>query len=65
MTEFTTDGKMIKEWAASKVTSATKMANGHILAASHHDRIVIEYDASGKKVWEYKDEYHIFRARRR
>jgi len=65
VTEFTPDGKVVKEWGAPQVTTATKMANGNILAASHHDRIVIEYDASGKKVWEYKDEYHIFRARRR
>jgi hypothetical protein len=42
------------------------MANGSILAASHGDRGVVELDANGKKVWEYKDpEYHIFRARRR
>ena len=65
VTEYTPDGKVVREWAAPQVTTATKMSNGNILAASHHDQKVIEYDPSGKKVWEYKDEYHIFRARRR
>ncbi|MSR54549.1 MAG: hypothetical protein EXS09_14860 [Gemmataceae bacterium] len=65
VTEYTPDGKVVKEWAAPQVTTATKMSNGNILAASHHEQKVIEYDPSGKKVWEYKDEYHIFRARRR
>jgi HEAT repeat protein len=65
VTEYTPDGKVVKEWSTPNVTTATKMANGNILAASHSDQKVIELDASGKKVWEYKDEYHIFRARRR
>ena len=65
VTEYTPDGKVVKEWTAPNVTTATKMANGNILAASHSDQKVIELDSSGKKVWEYKDEYHIFRARRR
>jgi outer membrane protein assembly factor BamB len=65
VTEYTPDGKVVKEWSAPQVTTATKLSNGHILAASHNDKRVIEYDASGKKVWEYKDEYHIFRAKRR
>ena len=66
VTEYTPDGKAVKEWSAPNVTTATKMANGNILAASHSDRGVVELDPNGKKVWEYKDpEYHIFRARRR
>lgn len=66
VTEYTPDGKMVKEWSTPNVTTATRMANGHILAASHGDRGVVEFDQTGKKVWEYKDpEYHIFRARRR
>lgn len=66
VTEYTPDGKVVKEWAAPQVTTATKMTNGHILAASHNDMKVVEYDANGKKVWEYKDDqYHIFRAKRR
>ena len=40
-------------------------SNGNILAASHSDQKVIELDPSGTKGWEYKDEYNIFRARRR
>ena len=66
VTEFTPDGKVVKEWSTPNVTTATRMANGNILAASHGDKGVVELDPSGKKVWEYKDpEYHIFRARRR
>ena len=65
VTEYTPDGKVVKEWSTPNVTTATKMANGNILAASHSDQKVIELDPTGKKVWEYKDEYHIFRARRR
>jgi HEAT repeat protein len=66
VTEYTPDGKVVKEWSTPNVTTATRMANGNILAASHGDRGVVELDANGKKIWEYKDpEYHIFRARRR
>jgi outer membrane protein assembly factor BamB len=66
VTEYSPDGKVVKEWTTPNVTTATKMANGNVLAASHSDRRVVEFDPSGKKVWEYKDpEYHIFRARRR
>jgi hypothetical protein len=66
VTEYTPDGKVVKEWTTPNVTTATRMANGNILAASHGDKGVIELDPSGKKVWEYRDpEYHIFRARRR
>ena len=65
VTEYTPDGKVVKEWSTPNVTTATKMSNGNILAASHSDQKVVELDPSGKKVWEYKDEYHIFRAKRR
>ena len=65
VTEYTPDGKMVKEWSTPNVTTATKMANGNILAASHSDQKVIELDPTGKKVWEYKGASPIFRARRR
>lgn len=68
VTEYTPDGKVVKEWVAPNVTTATRMTNGHILAASHSDKKVIELDPSGKKVWEYGGgsyEFHIFRAKRR
>ena len=65
VTEYTPDGKVVKEWTTPQVTTATKLNNGNILAASHNDQKVIELDPTGKKVWEYKDEYHIFRAKRR
>lgn len=65
VTEFTPDGKVVWEWNAPAVTTATRLPNGNILAASHSQSNVSEYDRAGKKIWEYKDEYHIFRARRR
>lgn len=68
VSEYTPDGKLVKEWAAPNITTATKVGNGNILAASHNDKKVVEYDPAGKKVWEFggeKHEYNIFRARRR
>ena len=65
MTEYTPDGKVVKEWSTPNVTTATKMANGNILAASHSRQKVIELDSTGKKVWEYKGATPIFRAKRR
>jgi HEAT repeat protein len=63
--EYTPDGKVVKEWSTPNVTTATRLANGNILAASHNESKVVEYDPSGKKVWEHKGENHVFRARRR
>ena len=54
VSEYTPDGKLVKEWSTPNVTTATKMTNGNILAASHSDQKVIELDSNGKKVWEYK-----------
>ena len=68
VSEFSVDGKLVREWGTPNVTTATKIGNGNILAASHNDKRVIEYDQAGKKVWEFGGsghEYHIFRARRR
>ncbi|WP_157369372.1 HEAT repeat domain-containing protein [Zavarzinella formosa] len=65
VTEYTPDGKQVFEWSTPGVTTATRLTNGNLLAASHGGKIVIEYDRGGKKVWEYKDDFHIFRARRR
>jgi HEAT repeat protein len=65
VTEYTPDGKVVREWSAPNVTTATKMTNGNILAASHSDHKVIELDPNGKKVWEFKGESPIFRAKRR
>src|SRR5262245_3776542 len=66
VTEYTPEGKVVKEWNTPGVTTATKLTNGNVLAASHNNQGVVEYDPSGKKVWEYKDDgYHVFRAKRR
>ncbi len=68
VSEYTPDGKLVREWTSPNVTTATKVANGNILAASHNDKRVVEYDPTGKKVWEFgggSHEFHIFRAKRR
>jgi HEAT repeat protein len=65
VTEYTPEGKVVREWKADGVTTATKLNNGNILVASHNNRNVVEYDAANKKVWDYTDEFHIFRAKRR
>ena len=44
VTEYSPDGKVVKEWNAPQVTTATKLSNGNILAASHNDQKVIELD---------------------
>ena len=65
VTEYDPSGTVVKEWSSPGVTTATRLTNGNILAASHGNQTAIEYDRTGKKVWEYKDEFHIFRAKRR
>ena len=65
VTEFTAEGKVVREWNTTNVTTATKLLSGGILVASHGGRNVIEYDLSGKQVWEYKSEFNVFRAKRR
>jgi HEAT repeat protein len=63
--EFTPEGKSVWHAATPGVTSGTPLPNGHTLVASHQGQNVVELDRAGKTVWEYKDEHHIFRARRR
>lgn len=65
VSEFTSDGKLVHEWSTPNVTTATRLNNGNLLVASHSGQVVIEYDRAGKKLWEYRDEFHSFRARRR
>lgn len=65
VTEYSAAGKALMEWNTPNVTTATMIANGNILAASHGGRTVIELDRTGKKVWEHKSDLSIFRAKRR
>jgi PQQ-like domain len=63
--EVDAEGKTYRVIDAPGVTTASGLANGHILAASFDNRILVELDRTGKVIWEYKDGYHQFRARRR
>jgi hypothetical protein len=63
--EFDAEGKVVLEFDAPQVTTATALPNGHILAGSFNTQRAFEVDRKGKVVWEYQDIYHVFRARRR
>ncbi len=63
--EFDADGKMVWSTDAPQVTTATRLANGNTLVASHQGQRVYEINREGKTVWEHKDTLHPFRARRR
>jgi hypothetical protein len=63
--EYDADGKLVLEFDAPQVTTATGLPNGHILAASANTGRAWEVDRKGKVVWEYKGGNHVFRARRR
>jgi hypothetical protein len=62
---FDRDGKAVWEAATPGAVTATWMPNGHILTASYGNQIAIELDRNGKKVWEQKSQYHVYRVRRR
>jgi HEAT repeat protein len=64
--EFDPDGKVIMEFNAPQVTTATGLPNGNILAASSNTRQVLEIDRRGRTVWTYQaGPGGAFRARRR
>ncbi len=63
--EFDADGKQLWQVNAPNVTTATRTPNGHTLVASFDGRRVYELDRAGKQVWEHRDNFGVFRARRR
>jgi HEAT repeat protein len=64
--EFSPEGKIVMEFNAPQVTTATGLPNGNILAASSNTRQVIEIDRRGRTVWTYQTGAGgAFRARRR
>jgi hypothetical protein len=63
--EVDAEGKVVVEFDAPGVTTATALPNGHVLVGSFNTRRAFEVDRKGKVVWEYKDGSQIFRARRR
>ncbi len=52
--EVDPDGKVIHEFDALNVTTATALPNGNILAASSNTRQVLEIDRRGRTVWTYQ-----------
>jgi HEAT repeat protein len=64
VTELDGDGKLVREWKAPKVRTASPLPNGHLLIATMGDMGVYELDRAGKIVWQHKGG-HVFRARRR
>jgi hypothetical protein len=64
-TEVDAEGKVMCEFDTPDVTTSTAMPNGHVLAASSNSNRVWEVDRRGKVVWEHKETFNIFRARRR
>jgi HEAT repeat protein len=65
VSEFDADGRLLHEYDAPQVTTATALPNGRILAASVNTQRAFEIDRQGKVVWEHKGEGNVFRARRR
>jgi hypothetical protein len=64
--EFDADGKAVWEASVPQPVSASRLANGHTLIASHQwPPKVLEVDRSGKVVWEYQPGSRPIRAKRR
>jgi HEAT repeat protein len=65
--EYNPDGEIVWRAKASQNTSASRLANGHTLVASHSNASVVELDRTGRVVWEYKSPagFNPFRARKR
>ncbi|MEZ6142358.1 MAG: HEAT repeat domain-containing protein [Zavarzinella sp.] len=63
--EFSRTGEVVRTWNTPNVTGATALQTGGILAASHSQKKLIEYDINGKAIWTYESKMNIFRARRR
>jgi HEAT repeat protein len=62
--EYDREGKLLHEWDAPQVSTATGLANGHILACCPKLNRVVELNRAGKVVWEQTIE-QAWRARRR
>jgi hypothetical protein len=63
--QFDGDGKMVRQWNAAGVSTATALPNGRILITRHRTQYVYEVDGAGKILWEYKGSGTVYRARRR
>jgi len=54
--EFDPEGKQVHELAVNRPTSMFRLANGNTLVANRLQHQVIEYDRTGKVVWQYTAE---------
>jgi hypothetical protein len=63
--EVDSAGRSVKEWTIPAAGAATRLANGHILAASSTSRRLFEVDLRGKVVWRKHTEGRPIRVRRR
>jgi HEAT repeat protein len=64
VSEYDAEGKLLHEFQAPQVTTATGLPNGHVLVASTNTNRAFELDRKGKVVWEHTGGT-FFRARRR
>ncbi|MGH7173001.1 MAG: HEAT repeat domain-containing protein [Gemmataceae bacterium] len=68
VSELDRSGKIVREWKAKDVITATPLPNGHLLIAAGNEVGVYELDRAGNIVWQYRvvgKPSQIFRARRR
>jgi hypothetical protein len=63
--EMNGEGRTLWQVNLPGVATATRLPTGHILAASQANNSVTEVDRMGKFVWEYKEGFSPYRARRR
>jgi hypothetical protein len=54
--ELDLEGKQVHELAATRPTSMFRLANGNTLVANRTQHQVVEYDRTGKVVWQYTAE---------
>jgi HEAT repeat protein/Tfp pilus assembly protein FimT len=59
------DGKQIFQVSMPNPTTASWLPNGNILVASYESNRAVEFNPQGRVVWEQRDNYHFYRARRR
>jgi outer membrane protein assembly factor BamB len=62
--EYDLEGKEIWSATVPSPNSAVRLANGHTLVVSMQQQVV-EINRAGQTVWEYKDNVHPLKARRR
>jgi hypothetical protein len=59
------DGKALFQVKLPNPTCASWLSNGNILVASYESNYVAEVNPQGRILWQHRDNYHFYRARRR